>query len=150
MKPFEFIDKLDQGDFAQIVSIISDATKRSPYPIGPGWSEAQILKECAEGISWALRDSSAKVLCFVLARDVGVALEITYLATAADALRRGLMKSLIGTITARLPAEKAIWLEVHEANLAAQHLYENSGFKRVNIRSQYYADGGAAILYNYG
>lgn len=41
-----------------------------------------------------------------------------------------------------------VLLEVHEANLGAQSLYESMGFQRTGQRKAYYSDGGSAWLYS--
>ena len=49
-----------------------------------------------------------------------------------------------------LPGYKTVTLEVRRSNLAAIHLYETSGFKRVGVRRRYYAsDGEDAIVMLY-
>ena len=41
-----------------------------------------------------------------------------------------------------------IYLEVGASNIIAIRLYENFGFKKVNIRKKYYANNEDALLYN--
>lgn len=86
---------------------------------------------------------------FVLYRDLIQAWEISLVACDPFYARQGFTgKTLQGLIDAK-SHNKALWLEVHEENVAAQKLYEKLGFKEVRRRPRYYADGATAILYTH-
>jgi len=139
------------ADEASVIQILKASQVNPEFPSGPCWTEVQACEECRSGLGWvAIDDLSGQVVGFVLAQDVGSAWEIGFLATAQDARRCGVMKSVLSQMIRELPPGKAIWLEVHEANMPARRLYERHGFKQVGTRSEYYTDGGAACLYNYG
>ncbi len=149
--PFhELIEPIRPSDAPSVAAIIAEARAIAKYPIGPNWSDQQIETECSTGLGVALRNDAGRMLAFVLARDISAAIEITFLATASNARGHGRMERLLRDLTTRLRAGKPVWLEVHEANEPARRLYERCGFDIVGKRPNYYADSGAAVLYNYG
>lgn len=120
-------------------------------PGAPSWTDQQFLNECAEQQSIVSLNSTGKAEAFILFRKTSESLEISYLATLPEAKREGRMMDLLKRLaqdstTLGLP----IWLEVHESNSSAISLYEKFGFKLSGKRPNYYRDGGAALLYNYG
>lgn len=158
-------------DAHQIYRILLHAREVSAVPIGPNWSEKQIADECrgvgyvfevsarAEGVSVLGASTSgagesggvaSAVQAFILYRDTGAAWEISFLATEPAFQGQGFMKALLEKMRGDRPQERPIWLEVHTDNVKARRLYEQQGFEIVGERPKYYADGGAAILYNLG
>lgn len=145
------IRRMTPADEASVIQILKVSQVNPEFPSGSCWTEAQAREECRRGLGWVvIDDPSGQVAGFILAQDVGSAWEIEFLATAQDARRCGVMKNLLSQMILELPPGKAIWLEVHEANMPARRLYERHGFKQVGTRPEYYADGGSACLYNYG
>lgn len=146
----EGVREIRADDAPSIFSLIEQLRAASAVPIGPRWTEAQVREECVFG-GWLLEDKDERrILAFVLVRDIESAWEISFLGTAIDSRGRGLMRALLGHIFSLRPPGRPIWLEVHELNEPARHLYETMGFIEVGRRPRYYADGGAARLYNYG
>jgi ribosomal-protein-alanine N-acetyltransferase len=140
-------------DASLIFSIIEEAHRTTSVPFGAAWSFKQVQEECGHGglvLCGADSSSNKEILAFVLYRDVGEALEISFLATARNHLGKGYMAELLSSWLKQKPESKAIWLEVHEKNVPARKLYEKLGFRESGKRPRYYADGGAAVLYNYG
>lgn len=135
------------ADADAIFLILSEHAKAGS-PGSPRWDIDQVKEECGAG-GWVSTGSTG-VEGFILYRTNADALEITYLASAFGALRKGVMKSLLAHMSSVKPNDKAIWLEVHEANHAAQALYERMGFREVGRRPKYYADGATAILFSLG
>jgi len=131
-------------DAEQITKIIQYHTQ-AKSPGSPHWSLDQVREECAEGF---VTEANGQIEAFILFRQQVDAWEITYLATASDALRKGRMRDLLGHLISLKPNDKAIWLEVHAANQGARRLYESLGFREVGQRPKYYADGASAILYS--
>jgi len=145
------IRSLDPSDATRIFDIIERATKLSEVPIGPVWSRTQVEEECSRGgYVFELADTAQPVTAFVFVWDIGSAWEISFLATDPAARGQGLMKQLLQHVKSNKPADKPLWLEVHEKNGPARKLYESFGFKEVGRRPRYYSDGGTAILYNFG
>ena len=136
-------------DAGEIFALIEEVYRYSEFPIGHRWELSQVAEECEHG-GLVLRDASQQIRAFVLYRDVGEAWEIGFLATRNNAKRQGLMRALLSKVIEVKPEGKSIWLEVHEENEPARRLYENLGFREVGRRRGYYADGGTAVLYNYG
>lgn len=143
------VHQLTHVDFQDIVRVTEWWQEHATSPIGPHWSPAQMLEELAIVDGLVLKNDAMHLTAFILTRDLGVALEVSFLATAPEARGCGRMRSLLTTLVHRLPQGKAIWLEVHEQNIVASHLYAACGFRKVGRRANYYADGGAAVLFNY-
>ena len=85
---------------------------------------------------------------FILASDIVQAVEIELLATDTKSQGGGIMRQLLGHFIKQ--QDKSIWLEVHESNEPARHLYLEMGFEVNNRRESYYPDGGAALLMSCG
>jgi ribosomal-protein-alanine N-acetyltransferase len=92
---------------------------------------------------------NGELAAFILYRDVGEAWEISFLATVPAARGQGIMNRLLMALIGQKPADRAIWLEVHESNEPALKLYAKVGFHQVGHRPRYYKDGGAAMLFSY-
>ena len=148
VQAFAKIRKLKPQDADQVFVVLELARDRSKVPIGPKWTFQQLEDECREfGL---VAERHHEVQAFILWRDTGAAWEISFLATAPDAQGQGLMTTLLEHLKRDRPQDRAIWLEVHASNRGARALYEKAGFASIGERPKYYADGGAAILYNYG
>jgi ribosomal protein S18 acetylase RimI-like enzyme len=117
-------------------------------PTGPRWTESQTAEECLEAHGWVSLCAD-RLDAFILYRDQGAAWEISFLTTGPAARGQGLMRDLIVKMKAELPADKEIWLEVHELNLPARQLYEKVGFQQTGQRPRYYSDGGSSVLYTF-
>jgi ribosomal protein S18 acetylase RimI-like enzyme len=144
------IRPLSTDDAPRIFEIIEKATRHAQVPIGPIWTRAQVENECVHG-GWVLElaDAAQPVVAFVFVWDIGSAWEISFLATDPAARGQGLMNKLIESLKSIRPADKPLWLEVHEKNEPARKLYEKAGFTEVGRREKYYSDGGTAVLYNF-
>ncbi len=142
------IRALHFNDAEPVFKLLESARGASPVAIGPKWTFDQLEAECrGDGLVFERNGSLA---AFVLWRDTGAAWEISFLATQPDAQGQGIMSALLEHLKADRPDDRPIWLEVHEQNHPARHLYEKAGFVQTGERPRYYSDGGAAILYNYG
>ncbi|MCM2281887.1 MAG: GNAT family N-acetyltransferase [Bdellovibrionaceae bacterium] len=115
----------------------------------PVWSESEIAEILASHRGWGLEDDFG-LGAFILVQNLPIAWEILHLATDPRVRRKGYMAELLAAVIAARESGKEVWLEVHEANQPARQLYEKMGFRNVGRRSAYYADGGAAVLYNLG
>jgi len=87
---------------------------------------------------------------FVLARLVVGEAEILTIAVARDVQRQGVGRALMDAVLRHLYQERAetLFLEVDEANIAAQALYRRLGFQKVGVRPAYYetAKGRSSAL----
>lgn len=146
------IRRLAPSDASDVERILKESHASAVAPIGPQWTSAQVVAECQNGLGFAAFFDAAggTLVGFILCRDLFEAWEISFLATSPEARGRGVMKALLRALVLEKPQEKGLWLEVHEANVPARQLYESFGFEQVGRRPKYYADGGAACLYNYG
>ena len=79
---------------------------------------------------------------YIVARETAGELHINNVAVRSEYRRRGIGAALLGRILeeARRRDAKAAFLEVRSGNVAAQALYEKSGFKAIARRSNYYSE----------
>lgn len=110
------------------------------------WTSQQI-KDSVQNAYWWV-EIEGQIAALAIVQTIEPVLEVLFLVTVAPFERRGLMKGLLGEILKTVPLDGQIWLEVHEKNTAATHLYEKLGMQRVGKRPRYYRDGGTALLYS--
>ncbi len=130
------------SDLASLLEIIE------PF-VSPAfnWTEALFCAEFDYADTWVLEvDSDIQAFCCL--RDAVDAWEISVLATKKSCQGQLLMQTLLREIFRQNGRERHYWLEVHEANVGAQKLYEKLGFQRDGARGGYYSDGSAAFLYS--
>jgi ribosomal-protein-alanine N-acetyltransferase len=109
------------------------------------WPETTFVGLLGQPASIGLIDPTGG---FALARAAGGEAELLMLAVHPERRREGRARALLAAIegAARGAGAMAMFLEVHEANLAARSLYDAAGYREVGVRSRYYADGGSARL----
>jgi [ribosomal protein S18]-alanine N-acetyltransferase len=85
---------------------------------------------------------STPIVGYIVARETAGELHINNFAVRAGYRRRGIGRTLLERVLheARLRKANAAFLEVRSANLAAQALYEKSGFKAIARRANYYSE----------
>ena len=79
---------------------------------------------------------------YIVARETAGELHINNVAVRAEYRRRGIGAALLERVIqeARLRKANTAFLEVRSANLAAQALYEKSGFRAIARRANYYSE----------
>jgi len=90
----------------------------------------------------ALIVESTPIAGYIVARETAGELHINNVAVRAEYRRRGIGAALLDQVIqeARLRKAKTAFLEVRSANLAAQALYEKSGFRAIARRANYYSE----------
>ncbi|HET9788382.1 MAG TPA: ribosomal protein S18-alanine N-acetyltransferase [Pyrinomonadaceae bacterium] len=85
---------------------------------------------------------STPIAGYIVARETAGELHINNVAVRSEYRRRGIGAALLGRILheARRRKATAAFLEVRSANLAAQALYEKSGFRAIARRADYYSE----------
>ena len=85
---------------------------------------------------------STPIAGYIVARETAGELHINNVAVRSEYRRRGIGAALLGRILleARSRKAKAAFLEVRSANVAAQALYEKSGFRAIARRADYYSE----------
>lgn len=118
---------------------------------------ANLHQKCFPNKPWSaddfrdLKNSGCEIIMsengFIVYRIVVDEAEIITIGVNPEMRRNGIASAMIGIIEKMLKNQgvKKIFLEVASNNIAAQKLYENSGFVRVGLRPRYY-DGVDAIL----
>jgi len=140
--------ELQAADAPEIFEILRPIYTQPQYPLGGAWNLRLLEIELDNGKGIGLVENG-KLAAFVLFRVLPAALDVVILGTHPDRQRQGLMGRLLRHWMSIKPADKEIWLEVHEGNLGAQNLYKKLGFRQVGRREKYYRDGAAAVLYNF-
>lgn len=85
---------------------------------------------------------STPIIGYIVARETAGELHINNFAVRTGFRRRGIGWALLDRVLeeARRRKVNAAFLEVRSANLAAQALYEKSGFRAIATRANYYSD----------
>jgi ribosomal-protein-alanine N-acetyltransferase len=85
---------------------------------------------------------AAPIAGYIVARETAGELHINNFAVRSGFRRRGIGTALLDRVLqeARQRKANAAFLEVRSANLAAQALYERSGFVAIARRANYYSD----------
>jgi ribosomal-protein-alanine N-acetyltransferase len=85
---------------------------------------------------------STPIAGYIVARETAGELHINNVAVRAEYRRRGIGAALLERVIqeARLRKANTAFLEVRSANLAAQALYEKSGFRAIARRANYYSE----------
>ena len=85
---------------------------------------------------------NAPIAGYIVARETAGELHINNVAVRSTYRRRGIGAALLGRVLheARRRKANAAFLEVRSANLAAQALYEKSGFRAIARRADYYSE----------
>lgn len=99
------------------------------------------FSECAHsGVPFLVAETSGVVAGYVIARYAADEGEILNLGVAPAHRRRGLGRTLVEHVLARLGQEgvRIVYLEVRESNSGARRLYEALGFAEVARRAHYY------------
>ena len=94
---------------------------------------------------------AARLLGFLVARQISPEWELENIVVAPSARRNGIGRQLLKTLldAARQTNSQAMLLEVRESNAAARSFYEKAGFRPSGRRKGYYQDPVEdAILYS--
>lgn len=144
------IRHLNFSDFDELFDLLRLIYEQQPseWPMGGIWTRSLLKSELEEGHALGAFDARRYLRGFILYRSHPIGpREITLLASHPKFRNQGLMSALLKNLQDEKPSEE-IWLEVHEKNAPAHHLYEKLGFKKTGSRKKYYRDGAAAILYS--
>lgn len=132
------------ADHSQMLAFL-DNTR----PFSAHWTLMDWQEELAQVTScvWCAEENG-EIIGFIALRGAAGQYEILNLAVAASHARLGIGRRLIRQACMFLTQRGAqqISLEVSAANLPAQGLYLNTGFKRVGVRKQFYADGSDGLI----
>ena len=112
------------------------------------YSITELEKHLSQGdlVFGLLKDS--QVVGFALVRCVSDEGELLFIVVGAPHRSSGLGTMLLESLLEEIGKRgiQTLFLEVSEANLAAQRLYEKLGFERIGLRERYYPDGTSALV----
>lgn len=119
---------------ARLADLAVIAAIQSASPEAAQWNPPDYLKQ-----DCLVAEARGCVAGFLAARQVAPGeCEILNLAVEPAERRTGIARQLVRAALERVPG--AWFLEVRESNIAAIHLYENTGFKVAGRRPNYYYD----------
>lgn len=116
-------------------------TRQSEW--GESWSKEKLEVELRQALSLAF--FSPALVSFVIYRQMGDIIDVTWLATHKDFRGQGYMRTLFEQIFVAHSHVAELWLEVHENNKEALAFYAKMGFQIQGRRLAYYANGMAAL-----
>lgn len=137
---------LTPDDEGRVLHMVADLYRAHPDLVGFQWPPESLRAEFRSAEGWG-SFRRARLVSFVLFRVTPVAWEISVVASHPEFWKQGLTRSLLSHLIVVKPADRELWLEVHNENTRAWRLYESLGFQRMGIRSNYYPNGGTAWLY---
>ena len=116
-------------------------------PEAPRWSHQCYLdaldpEVAPRRISLAIEAEAGCFAGFLVARLVGPEAELEIIAIDPELQRRGLGRTLLASLLARLTelSADALLLEVRASNAPARALYRSAGFLETGLRRRYYVD----------
>ncbi|HEY6431712.1 MAG TPA: ribosomal protein S18-alanine N-acetyltransferase [Acetobacteraceae bacterium] len=118
---------------------------RAAFPPGEAWGADAIALQLGLPGGFGLLDPCGGM---ALARVAADEAELLTLAVAPQVRRRGIGRRLLIAAMERMAQAGAgtLFLEVSEANQAAQALYRSAGFRQAARRRGYYPDGADALV----
>lgn len=143
------IIRLQEADAEEIFELLRGVYSQPEFPLGGTWTLRLIEQELKYGRGMGIRDLNGHLIAFILYRSQNHVWDVTILATDPKRRRAGDMTRLLKCLQNERPEDVEIWLEVHEANQAAQNLYKKLGFRQVGNRTAYYRDGRGAQLFSF-
>ena len=134
------IRRLTYADLPQVVAI-----ERRAFPAP--WSLAMFVLELSKpaGVCLAAVGEGSVVGYLVCSRYADV-WHLMNVAVAPEARRRGIARTLMDELLAKLPPKAQITLEVRRSNEAALAMYDSLGFRAAGVRPRYYQDNGEDAL----
>lgn len=133
------------SDLKSVVNIEKDAYDK-PY-----WNESmlkRLFKKDHNEIIW-ITEIKQKIIGFLIEQRCDNEINILNLAIDKSFQNRGLGQEMVGCFLKIIPNNSSVFLEVKESNFIARKIYSNLNFKDINIRKNYYNDGGDAFIMQY-
>jgi ribosomal-protein-alanine N-acetyltransferase len=115
------------------------------YPWSPGFFRQELQVACARSI---LAEIEGQIVGYVIYWLLPGAVDIHNIAVHVHFRRRGIARLLLDRVVSEAKRQSAdrVILEVRQSNLAAQRLYESTGFHATGVRKGYYSDNGEDAL----
>ena len=134
------IIRMSEHDLLEVVEI-EEQSGLSRWGWAAYYAELQGANRDLMLIAKPVRATSA-IAGYIVARETAGELHINNVAVRTEYRRRGIGAALLGRVLeeARRRKANAAFLEVRSANVAAQALYEKSGFKAIARRADYYSE----------
>lgn len=144
------VQALHRDDLEDVFELLRSIYKNQPseFPMGGGWTRSMVREELESGCGQGYFDAAGYLRGLIMYRRLDRSVrEISVLGSHPNMRGQGVMTQLLKTLHLQI-GSGSLWLEVHEKNLPAIHLYEKLGFQKKGLRPAYYRDGGAAVLYS--
>jgi ribosomal-protein-alanine N-acetyltransferase len=130
---------------ADIADVMAIERTAYAYPWSERFFRQEMQVECARSF---LAEIGGQIVGYILFWLLPDEVDIHNVAVHRDFRRRGLGRSLLERVVfeARDRGSARVTLEVRKSNLAAQKLYESTGFTVTGVRKGYYSDDGEDAL----
>lgn len=134
------------ADFKSILEVAESISSKTEKNAQFNWPSDVLVREL-ECVKTLVGVSGSEIVSFLCYRDLPDFFEISVLATRKAFQKQSFQTALIKYLQ-QLAAKhnRAVILEVHAANTAAQGLYQKMGFLLLNSREKYYSDGASASV----
>src|ERR1051326_2644282 len=138
------IHRMSEHDLLEVVEI-EEQSGLSRWGWAAYYAELQSRNRELMLVARATRSSIVEltpIAGYIVARETAGELHINNVAVRTEYRRRGIGGALLERVIqeARLRKANTAFLEVRSANLAAQALYEKSGFRAIARRANYYSE----------
>ena len=133
------------SDLKSVINIEKDAYDK-PY-----WNELmlkRLFNKDHNAIIW-ITEIKQKIVGFLIEQRCDNEINILNLAIDKSFQNRGLGQEMVGCFLKIIPNNSSVFLEVKESNFIARKIYSNLNFKDIDIRKNYYNDGGDAFIMQY-
>ena len=137
-----------KGAICDLTSIIDieKAVYNKPY-----WNVAMIKKLFIDSIFetvWVI-ENRKKIIGFLIEQRCDNEINLLNVAIDKPFQNKGIGKKLINHYLNLIPVNSSVFLEVNKANIIARKIYADLNFKNIDMRKNYYNDGGDALIMKY-
>lgn len=130
---------VSKSELPPLVTACARIAQRA-YSNGTGWQLSDFRADMAAAHRvYAVIYEGENLVGYVGAVKVLDQVDITGVAVDPAHQRAGHAKTLLNALISSLAADTQVFLEVRESNVAARHLYQQTGFVAVNVRKGYYS-----------
>lgn len=137
-----------QGQISDLKSVLN--IEQNVYD-KPYWNESMLKrlfnKESNE-IIW-ITEIKKEIVGFIIEQRCDDDIDLLNLAIDKSFQNRGIGGEMVGCFLRIIPNNSSVFLEVKESNFIARKIYSNLNFKHIDIRKNYYNDGGDAFIMHY-
>ena len=137
-----------KGVICDLTSIINieKAVYNKPY-----WNVAMLKKLFIDSVIetvWVI-ENQKKIIGFLIEQRCDNEINLLNVAIDRPFQNKGIGKKLINHYLDLISGNCSVFLEVNKTNIIARKIYSDLNFKNIDMRKNYYNDGGDAFLMKY-